>query len=144
MKSLLLDGQLLSEKCESQTQEIVQLRYEIQGLHHRKSTWKEKYWKADSKLKLQRQHASQTVGDLEGKVRQLEEQVQDLEVKLERVRCSICLVSFSNMALSCGHIFCQGCLIAWEQRCLASVEPWMTCPVCRVKSDFNLRIYETT
>lgn len=141
---MLLDGQSLLEKCESQHDKIIRLRYELQGLQYRKSVWKDNCWKVESELKSERQRASKNVHDLREKVRNLEEQVQDLEGKLERARCGICFMGFSDTVLSCGHIFCQGCLLTWERRCRATMGHSMTCPMCRVKSNFSLQIYETS
>ena len=140
---MLLDGQSLLEKCKLQHDQIIRLRRESQGLQYRKSAWKENYRKAEVELKSERQRAYKKVKDLEEKVRDLSQQVENLEGKLKRARCAICLIGFSDTVLSCGYIFCQGCLLEWDIRCRATTGHSMTCLICRVKSNFSLLIYET-
>ncbi|KAI4089640.1 MAG: hypothetical protein LQ339_008512 [Xanthoria mediterranea] len=88
LKSVLLDGQSLSEKCKLQHDQIIRLRRESQGLQYRKSAWKENYRKAEVELKSERQRAYKRVKDLEEKVRDLSQQVENLEGKLKRARMS--------------------------------------------------------
>lgn len=141
---MLVEGQMLSEKCESlsakivsQKKEIIRLRYEAQGLHFRKSELKEKCWK----MELEKECASKHTKDLGEKLQVLKDQVQHLEGELEGARCGVCLVRISDTALSCGHLFCQGCLLEWERECRMVLHRSMTCPMCRVTSEFNVAIY---
>nr|KAK5449236.1 E3 ubiquitin-protein ligase bre1 [Exophiala xenobiotica] len=49
---------------------------------------------------------------------------EELET-VDHLRCGICMHSFKNVLISCGHCFCRGCLTLWPDG------PDKGCPACR-------------
>lgn len=60
---------------------------------------------------------------------------EDLE-KANHLRCGICLTSFQNAVLPCGHGFCRECLTMWLRQPMdihSTNEPGKGhCPICRL------------
>jgi RING-type zinc-finger len=54
--------------------------------------------------------------------------------------CSICLENLFNMALTCGHVYCDSCLSQWKKTKKQKNNQKIKCPQCNQKSKV-LRLY---
>lgn len=66
-------------------------------------------------------------------VNNLEVARKELE-KVQHLRCDICMDSFKNVMILCGHSFCRDCLIIWLRQpkdSHSASEPEKSFPICR-------------
>lgn len=74
----------------------------------------------------------EVLGDLKsvnGEFRGLVKQKQGEESKEDDYNlCGICLCSKIEMALQCGHSFCEDCIVNWRKK-------QSSCPMCRLKTE---------
>ncbi len=66
-------------------------------------------------------------------VNNLEVARKELE-KVQHLRCDICMDSFKNVMVLCGHSFCRDCLMIWLRQpkdSQSANEPENRCPICR-------------
>jgi hypothetical protein len=69
-----------------------------------------------------------------------QEESQDEETEDEPLQCSLCMVNKKRISLSCGHVFCRGCLDRQKNnRDTSSLGD--TCTVCKRISTKRRRIY---